>query len=81
VIPPTSIFVGETITNNGLTQTYTNGTVRTISDPNAFSSEDPITQAIGYSFIDTYTNGSQTVFYTNGSVGYFTTQGFDHWIT
>jgi hypothetical protein len=58
VIPPTSFAVAKTVIKEGALESYSNGTTRTINNINAADETDQ-TRAIGFNFIDSYTNGSQ----------------------
>ena len=64
---------------DGNTEFYSNGTTRTVN-PITPNQETEQTRAIGYMFIDTYTNGSQQIFYKNGSVAWFNSSGFVSWV-
>ena len=77
ITPPTSYAVSKRV--EGTTEYYSNGTTRTLN-PIKPEDETDQTRAIGFSFIDTYTNGSQQIFYKNGSVAWFNSSGFVSWI-
>ena len=84
IIVPDEFYVQKIIVTPAATdveevQSYSNGTIRTIRVEDS-PDTDEITKAIGYEFIDTYTNGSQQIFYRNGSVAFFNATGFDHWV-